>query len=421
MLEEKIIKLLDNQKEIKKKLKERKINFMNTEIFIKDLVNEIEKVILEDTFEALEEPTILNNIFCDCGEIAKYKCNSNKTLNTGIADIDFKRRVYYCENCRKSIIPLDEAYGLVDVKGYSPLLTSKISYLASKMSYKESKETIKELLNIDISETAIQNQSEKFGKEVFALKFAYIPPINNKKINRVVIMADGGMLHIGKEEYKETRIGLILKIFEDKSFTVDKIGICDSSERFTKDFYNFCMLHGISKCNDITILGDGASWLDTMKQDYFPKAKRVIDYYHAKEYLVDALKEIYGEKWKENQKSEKFISMLKENGAIEIALELEEYIKKSDKTSAIYKAKRYYEKHYEEMNYKEQKSKGNPIGSGAIEGAVRHILHDRMGKSRSTWTVLDANAILILRAYIINGYWEFMKQKRYQQILRFKI
>ncbi len=71
------------------------------------------------------------------------------------------------------------------------------------------------------------------------------------------------------------------------------------------------------------------------------------------------------------------------------------------------------------MYYEDYYDSGYPIGSGEVEGCVRHLVHDRMGKSRSTWTIDYANAILILRAYIINGYWNYIKQKRYQAMCNF--
>lgn len=312
---------------------------------------------------------------------------------------------------------MDNEYGLVNVRGFTPSMALTMSYLSTKMSYEESKETIKELLNIDLSNTAVQNQSEKLGEEVFNSKFSYIPSSSQSNCDKMIIMADGGMLHVGKEEYKETRVGIIVKYYANEGFTVHKIGICENAEKFSKDFYNFCLLHGSSRCEEIVIIGDGASWLDSFKWDYFPNATRIIDYYHAKEYLIKALKYLYGEGWSKKQESNELLGLLENGECLEISNILKKKIFDENKETDLYKAKRYYENHYDKMMYKEFEDKGYQIGSGEVEGGVRHIVHDRMGKSRSTWTIEDANKILILRSYLINGYWEMIKQKRYQKKL----
>jgi hypothetical protein len=414
-MKEKIIELIEKQKEIKNKLGNHELSFMECELEIRNLVNEFEKILQEDTLKNLKEPTIINSMECECGKTSKYS-GKKKTLKTGRTEINIERRSYYCKGCMRTTYPLDEAYGLVDVRGFSPLMVLIMSYLSAKMSYEEGKETIKELLNIEISSTAVQNQSEKLGKEIFNSKFSYIPSDSQKRCDKMVIMADGGMLHIGKEEYKEVRVGIIIKFYANEGFTIHKIAICENAEKFTKDFYDFCLLHGSSACREIIIIGDGASWLDSFKWDYFPSAVRIIDYYHAKEYLIKALKYLYGAEWQKKGFSYYLLGLLENGECLEIANELKKRMEgDEDRETDLYKAKRYYENHYDKMRYKDYEDKGYPIGSGEVEGGVRHIVHDRMGKSRSTWTVEDANKILILRSYLINGYWGMIKQKRYQK------
>jgi hypothetical protein len=153
----------------------------------------------------------------------KYKDTYEKVLNTGRTKVRIKRRAYYCKNCNKLIYPLDDIYGLSEVKGFSPLMISIITYLASKISYEETKDTISEILNINISSTAVQSQSEKLGKEIFNDKFSYIPLNNQKQCDRMLLFVDGGMLHTGKELYKETRVGVLVKFYANHGFTLIRL------------------------------------------------------------------------------------------------------------------------------------------------------------------------------------------------------
>ncbi|EQD72776.1 hypothetical protein B1B_03569, partial [mine drainage metagenome] len=49
---------------------------------------------------------------------------------------------------------------------------------------------------------------------------------------------------------------------------------------------------------------------------------------------------------------------------------------------------------------------GWPIASGVIEGAVRHVVRDRMDVTGARWSVDGAEAVLKLRAVRTNGDWD---------------
>lgn len=62
------------------------------------------------------------------------------------------------------------------------------------------------------------------------------------------------------------------------------------------------------------------------------------------------------------------------------------------------------------LHYDQALAQGWPIGSGAIEGAARHLVADRLAITGSRWSVPGAEALLQLRAIISNGdfdtYWQ---------------
>ena len=58
------------------------------------------------------------------------------------------------------------------------------------------------------------------------------------------------------------------------------------------------------------------------------------------------------------------------------------------------------------MRYDEYLTKGYPIASGAIEGACRHLVKDRMERAGMHWTPAGAQAMLDVRSTYLNGDWE---------------
>lgn len=62
---------------------------------------------------------------------------------------------------------------------------------------------------------------------------------------------------------------------------------------------------------------------------------------------------------------------------------------------------------------------GWPIATGVIEGTCRYLVKDRMAITGARWSLPSAEAVLLLRAVIMNGdfqaYWQFHVQQEHQR------
>jgi len=76
------------------------------------------------------------------------------------------------------------------------------------------------------------------------------------------------------------------------------------------------------------------------------------------------------------------------------------------KRKAVRNACNYFETHAERMRYDESLRLGYPIASGAVEGACRHLLKDRLERTGMRWVRAGAQAMLNLRSLWINGEWD---------------
>jgi hypothetical protein len=72
------------------------------------------------------------------------------------------------------------------------------------------------------------------------------------------------------------------------------------------------------------------------------------------------------------------------------------------------------------LDYATALASGWPIAAGAIEGACRHLIKDRMDITGARWGLPGAEAILTLRAIITNGdfdaYWNYHLDKELQRV-----
>src|SRR5207247_4542818 len=84
----------------------------------------------------------------------------------------------------------------------------------------------------------------------------------------------------------------------------------------------------------------------------------------------------------------------------------------------------YLANHAAYLNYPDYLAKGYPIATGVIEGACRHLVKDRMEITGARWGLEGGEAVLKLRALVINGdldaYWDFHEQQEYQRNHRTK-
>jgi hypothetical protein len=96
----------------------------------------------------------------------------------------------------------------------------------------------------------------------------------------------------------------------------------------------------------------------------------------------------------------------------------------SNQREPIDKCATYLSNHAAYLNYPLYLAKGYPIATGVIEGACRHLVKDRMEITGARWGLQGGEAVLKLRALVINGdfdaYWAYHEQQDYHRNHRSK-
>lgn len=67
------------------------------------------------------------------------------------------------------------------------------------------------------------------------------------------------------------------------------------------------------------------------------------------------------------------------------------------------------------MGYDAYLAAGYPIASGAIEGACRHLVKDRMERAGMHWTMAGAQAMLNVRSVYCSDAWDEYQQYRIER------
>lgn len=175
--------------------------------------------------------------------------------------------------------------------------------------------------------------------------------------------------------------------------------------------------YGTQKFSKILFLADGAEVIWNLKKEFFPEAQECLDWFHVAEKLWDAGKAICRGTRRERTALEAWVNKAKKAlraGKLqELLAELKQTLDNTPLTGPGNKYRRevldrvinHFTVHAGRMRYKQLRCEDLPIGSGVIEGAVRHLVGVRLDGPGMRWGRDRAEAVLHLRCVLINGQW----------------
>src|SRR5262245_25696895 len=136
----------------------------------------------------------------------------------------------------------------------------------------------------------------------------------------------------------------------------------------------------------------------------------LLDFYHAVQHLgqVAALRQDWSAKartrWRTHQRR------LLLQGQVEQVIAAVRDLCQGRNSKAIRTQLDYFIKNQRRMAYAKIMAMKLPIGSGAIESAVRRVINLRLKGASLFWCRASAEAILLLRSYYKAGRWKMLKQ-----------
>jgi len=154
----------------------------------------------------------------------------------------------------------------------------------------------------------------------------------------------------------------------------------------------------------VIVLADGARWIWSLGEDLLPHALQILDFSHAKQYLGEAGKLIYGEgsaflaPWVKEQETLRLGDKV-----AQVITRLERFL---DLAPALATIIHYFQQNAERRRYGTYRQQGYFIGSGAIESAGKPLSAARVKGPGMRWNVGDLNALLTLRCVFLEQSWQ---------------
>lgn len=157
------------------------------------------------------------------------------------------------------------------------------------------------------------------------------------------------------------------------------------------------------------LLTDGDEDLARYGKEYVPHATRTIDFMHVLEYLWDACNARYGKGSSEaSQIARKCKEELLRGREDIVANTLAAMMEQAEgaKKETIETSLKYVSKNMDRMGYGWMLRHGLDIATGAVEGAVKHVVGKRADAGGMRFLQANAHALCQLRCIDINGTWE---------------
>lgn len=173
------------------------------------------------------------------------------------------------------------------------------------------------------------------------------------------------------------------------------------------------------------VVTDGERALQLRLEKALPGAFLILDLLHVLERLWKVAHSFYAEG------SEEAINWVYNHALMILRGEVSQVVKgmkqsatkrklRGAKRQAIDEAAGYLYRNRKRMRYDKYLALGLPIASGAVEGACKNLVKDRMERSGMRWQVPGAEAMLRLRAIKLSGdmpaYWQFHIQQEQRRL-----
>lgn len=357
-----------------------------------------------------------SQIGCKCGGCMRFVQHRSRDIHTLMGWITVKRAYYHCPDCGQVTVPYDKESGLGPEK-VSPALANGCCLIAVDDSFQQVSRKVRQLFGQSVSddtierlvhvagEIALQQNKHRFEDFQVNAKQQFGP-------DRLYVVADGTTVH-EDDGWHEAKVGCVY--WEDKRFVRHKRYTAgfDNSDDFGRMLWLEAKKCGLHEAKELVYIGDGAGWIRSLHQGRFGRATFIIDWFHADEHIWDCGKILFGEGTEQTKKwVQRRTSLLWDGWTRKLLKDLDRQRKKyrGKKREAIEALYRYISTNEEQMMYNVFRDKGYDIGSGAAEGACKHVVASRLKQSGMIWSRPGSSAVLALRITWLNGEWNQLWQ-----------
>jgi hypothetical protein len=374
-----------------------------------------------------------------CQADARFVSRRGKRIISLLGELPLKRAYYHCRSCGRGHVPLDQEVGL-NSSHLTPAASEVTCLAGVQTSFAQGSETtLRKMCGLRLCESTVERTTESAGERLRALlaageTFAKLPgesePWHWERDARGHTCAYVGLDATGirqqgagaaKADGRMAYVGLIYNP-RGASWTRERRRQSQPHQvRYLAGFYDLDALGwelrrqaaqtGWDDAQQQIALSDGGAGLEDFFRKNFPLAVVILDFWHAKEHLVELGKALFGEgsdvllgingqTWLAER-----CHQLKQEGGAAVVQTLEA-LDLTARSAAVRETRRcetnYFRNHQHKMDYPRYLAAGWQIGSGPVESACKTVVNARLCGSGMRWGSPGSDALCHLRALYLS-------------------
>lgn len=325
----------------------------------------------------------------------------------------------------------------------TPALSSEVSLMTTASASMEEAQLILKEHGIELNIKTIRSITYNFAQRARLIHQAGEIPLGNVDGRRVVVSSDGGRIRIRKNkrgpktkkkrnryktDWREPKLLIIYVVDaegqKEQSFSPLIDGTLKGPDALFALLGFYLTRLEITRADRILFVADGAPWiwnrLAKAVTEWGLKPGQVlelVDFYHAVEHLgkVAALCKKWTSKKRKQWITRNRRLLLK--GKVSKVVEAVKAICRGRNSKKIRTHRNYFVKNADRMAYAKIKEMKMPIGSGAMESAIRRVVNLRLKGASIYWHEDHAEAMILLRSFFKAGRWSLLKKMANQTCL----
>jgi Uncharacterised protein family (UPF0236) len=403
-----------------------------------------------------------------CGHRQRLVGERPKHLLTLLGPVTFLRPYYQCleldaaeASCTHGEAPDDAVWG-VDERRTSSGVQREISYLCGRLTFEEAAETFCRQVPLGMSARQALTLMRPVGEGLARVQARQVECAQaqakqarsdprqerqTKEIERLYIEVDGvfarmrrGSVPMEHEEqqrkgdvYREIKAGAVFRAERGSRRSELVSGVYvdtpapDSlryvARRTAKGGFDWLLYQlaehcGLSRAQQVVVLGDGAPWIWNLATEHFPGAVQIVDLYHAKEHVWDVAQAVFGTGTAQGSAWATAACSLLEEGQTDALVSAIAALppippEPGQARSIPERAVDYFTRNAERMRYPLFRAQGMHLGSGIAEAACKTIVSTRAKRSGMRWTPEGIDALLPVRTAVLNGAYDSLWEQEY--------
>jgi transposase-like protein len=378
------------------------------------------QVVVEQTQRSLRPGRRRLDAACPrCQERAPVQSWRRRTVRTTCGTITMERPWYRCAGCHQGFSVTDATLGIGRGQRLSPALREQITLVGTLTSFEEAASVLEELTGLVVAAETVRRVTEAAGTQLAAQDAAATvtvlqgqEPPNRvaPQAGRLVVETDGVMVPY-RDGWHEVKIGLVGWHRQGRlracSYTAGRWGaaafgpylLMEAARRGALDVVGWTggvRERGLARLRPVTVVGDGARWIWELAAAHFGERQEVVDWYHASQHVWELGRALHGAgaaAW-----AEPHLERLWQGGATALLQALAGVRPRKPEAAAVLRRERgYFRTNCARMAYPTLRQQDQPLGSGSVESAAKHLVQQRLKRAGARWSEAGAHALLTLR------------------------